>query len=265
MLQKDNQERVSPGCLSEDLGAPSSQTTQQGNPERDSACVVCRLTTRSVIRWIRAFLDEYVNDPTTRETIRRAQGFCGQHTRMLEESGDSLAVAILYGDLARLTCERWGYQNRSGGKTAGEWMGRIVVGLEHLCGGKPSGSAGGRDKSRTNRWGEVGRAPCPACIAHEEAQVRFVQALACGMEKIEIREAMDRNAGLCVPHIQQLIDNANPEAAQYLIEREKERLTALSAELGEIVRKNDYRFRGEPWGQERDAWRRALDKLKRQN
>jgi len=38
---------------------------------------------------------------------------------------------------------------------------------------------------------------------------------------------------------------------------------ALQAELGEIVRKNDYRFRGEPWGSEKDAWLRALQKLKR--
>ncbi len=33
------------------------------------------------------------------------------------------------------------------------------------------------------------------------------------------------------------------------------------AELDEFIRKNDYRFRDEPWGQERDAWLRALNAL----
>ena len=40
-------------------------------------------------------------------------------------------------------------------------------------------------------------------------------------------------------------------------------MDALVAELEEFVRKNDYRFRDEPWGGERDAWRRALLRLRK--
>ena len=111
------------------------------------------------------------------------------------------------------------------------------------------------------------RAPCPACVAHLEAQTRFVQALVAGLEaegsKAEVWNAVDANAGICVPHIQLLMEESSPAMAKRLRDRETERLTALQAELGEIVRKNDYRFRGEPWGAEKDAWRRALDKLRR--
>jgi hypothetical protein len=35
----------------------------------------------------------------------------------------------------------------------------------------------------------------------------------------------------------------------------------LHAELAEIIRKHDYRYRDEPWGPEKDAWSRAAAKL----
>ena len=58
-------------------------------------------------RWLRTFLAEYVNDPAARELLRRAQGFCPAHTNMLSHLNESLAIAILYADLARLARERW--------------------------------------------------------------------------------------------------------------------------------------------------------------
>jgi hypothetical protein len=35
-------------------------------------------------------------------------------------------------------------------------------------------------------------------------------------------------------------------------------METLRAELGEFIRKNDYRFINEGFGAERDAWRRAV-------
>jgi hypothetical protein len=66
-----------------------------------------------------------------------------------------------------------------------------------------------------------------------------------------------------VPHVHRVIAQAAPAHAAHLRLLESERLAALQAELDEIVRKNDYRFRGEAWGPERDAWLRALKKLSR--
>ncbi len=205
-------------------------------------CAVCRLTTRSVGRWLRAFVGEYVNDPAARETLRRARGFCALHTRQLESLGDPLAVAILYSDLARLARERWEQQ---GGRAGGQG---VASGL--LLRLRP-GAAAGADK------------PCPACDAQTEAQGRYVHALADGLENAEVLDALESDAGLCVPHVEQLLAFASPANAPRLRLREIERLAALQAELEEIVRKNDHRFRGEAWGPEKDAWRRALDKLKR--
>ncbi len=214
----------------------------QGAQGEWQPCAVCRLTTRSVGRWLRAFVGEYVNDPVARETLRAARGFCALHTRQLESLGDPLAVAILYSDLARLARERW---TQRGGRAGGQ--GAISGLLQRL---RPQAAY-------------IADKPCPACAAQTEAQGRYIHALAAGLENAEVWAALDANAGLCVSHVEQLLACAAPPAAQRLHQREIERLAALQAELEEIVRKNDHQFRGEAWGPEKDAWRRALDKLKR--
>ena len=220
-------------------------------PEGETACAVCQLTTRSVTRRLRAFLAEYVNDPATRETLRRARGFCAPHTRQLAMLGDPLAIAILYSDLARLTRERWEQEGIEGVTSKGA-ASKAVASIGTLLA----------------RWRRF-KAPvavvaqCPGCGAQAEAEARNVEALAGSLSEPEVWEALQANGGLCIPHIQQILAKATPADAQRLLHLETLRLSDLQAELEEIIRKNDYRFRGEAWGPEKDAWRRALDKLKR--
>ena len=110
-------------------------------------------------------------------------------------------------------------------------------------------------------------APCPACTAQQEADRRYVRALAAGLEhptaQTIVWSALKTHAGLCVPHVEQIAAAATPFSAMRLLKVESERLETLQAELEEIIRKNDYRFRGETWGEEKNAWKRALEKLRR--
>ena len=208
------------------------------------ACVVCRLSARSVERWLRTFLSEYVNDPAAREMLRRAQGFCGPHTGVLSTLGEALAISILYADLARLTRERWQQQPPQ----------------------QPPSSLLRRLRSGHRRT-QSPNAPCPACVQQQEADTRYVRALAAGLSHptahTTVWNALETNSGLCVPHVAQIVAASAPPAAARLLELESAKLAVLQAELEEIVRKNDYRFRGEAWGEERNAWKRALEKLRR--
>ena len=43
-----------------------------------------------------------------------------------------------------------------------------------------------------------------------------------------------------------------------LVDAQKSVWQRLQADLDEFIRKSDQRFRDEPFGEERDAWRRAL-------
>jgi hypothetical protein len=188
------------------------------------------LTRRSVERQIRAFFTEFVNDPAARIRFRQSRGFCPQHTPLLAELGDALGVAILYADLAERTQDRW--------------------------------------KAAPPRRLPFGQktpplAPCPACAAEADAERRYTQALAAGLEREEVWSRVEASHGLCVAHVEMVLTTAGPTAATRLRELESRRLAQMQSELEEIIRKNDYRFRGEAWGAERDAWQRALLKLRR--
>jgi hypothetical protein len=217
------------------LTAPPLPTGVSADAE--SACAVCCLVRRSVARSLRAFFAEFVNDPQAREKLRRARGFCAEHTALLATLGDALAVAILYSDLARLTRERW--QEGFAGK-----------------------ASGGRKGLRLD-WRREATLPCPACQDAQEAEARYGSALAVGLRDERVWKALEAGCGLCVAHVEQVLARALPAHAARLRQLEAGKLAALEAELDEIVRKNDYRFRGEAWGAERDAWLRALQKITR--
>lgn len=210
--------------------------------EKEPNCALCRLARQSVERGVRLLFAEFVNDPKVRESWRRSGGFCSEHTVLAASLGDALGIAILYIDLARLARERLASPPS---RRLGSWITDFGSKL------KPAGAS-------------APRLPCPACALEYEAEARYAAALAAGLEHSdgEARTILETGAELCLPHLELTLAAAPPEVADRLRRRELERLAALEAELEEIVRKNDYRFRGEPWGAERDAWLRALSKLR---
>ncbi len=215
-----------------DAMRPQNVSTTAATDRVSFACPVCTLTDRSVERQVRAFFAEFVNDPAARVRFRQSRGFCVHHTPLLAELGDALAVAILYADLAGRTQERWQTERTR----------RLPFGRQ--AGNSPL-------------------ALCPACAAAADAERRYTQALAAGLERAEVWASVEAGSGLCVAHAEAVMAAARPAAATRLRELERHRLALLQAELEELIRKNDYRFRGEAWGTERDAWLRALNKLRR--
>jgi len=62
-------------------------------------CAVCRLKDKSAERFLDSLLWENVNDPRARRDIRRARGFCREHSWGLARDGASLGVAIIMRDV----------------------------------------------------------------------------------------------------------------------------------------------------------------------
>jgi len=231
-------------ALAEILGAlsafaDSGRPTQQGeNGPPDSApaaCPICRLIERSVERALRTFFSEFVNDAELRLHFRKSRGFCRAHSRLLDRCGDALGVAIVCADLAESTAERWRAQALSA---------------------KPSLLA---------RWRAMRSIPaCTSCAAEAEAETRCAGALAAGLSgREDVWQALESGSALCVRHVERVASLCEPAVAGRLIAVECAKMDALTQELKEFVRKNDYRFRAEPWGAERDSWRRALLRLRR--
>jgi hypothetical protein len=197
----------------------------------DSACVLCSLVSAAVVQGIKLLFSEFVNDPHSRLRIRASRGFCREHTRIIASRGDALGVSILYEDLADQTIKRWR---------------RGTVGVAH----------------RNTRFTSSTRAArCPACDLELEAEARYAGALAAGLDSEQVWSALTSRACLCVPHVENVAEYARRECGEQLLALESEKLKILELELEEIVRKHDYRFRNEEWGEERDAWLRALTYL----
>jgi anaerobic glycerol-3-phosphate dehydrogenase len=74
----------------------------------------------------------------------------------------------------------------------------------------------------------------------------------------ELAATFMAGSGFCLPHLRQVTARLRGEALERLLQYQQERWEELRAELAEIVRKNDYRFQGEGFGAERDAWLRAV-------
>jgi hypothetical protein len=47
----------------------------------------------------------------------------------------------------------------------------------------------------------------------------------------------------------------------YITEAHVAKFSSLVSELDEFMRKYDYRFSSEPFGKEKDSWRRAVDMI----
>ncbi|MGE5584814.1 MAG: DUF6062 family protein [Bacillota bacterium] len=237
-------------------------------------CPICRLASEAVAHYLETFLYENVNDPGIRADLRRSNGFCPRHAGLLRDHGDPLGHAIIYGDL----------------------VDHLLGSLESLLRACGSGSARS-PATRTvgSRADDLlpGR-ECPACLVAREAEQRYIGVLVAELGSMsdagpgsdpgsspgagsipgfglsarlgsaacesgtDLERVLASSEGLCLSHLAQALKAARgAAAARRLLRASMAKLEELKAQLAEIRRKHDYRFSGEPWGVEKDAWARA--------
>lgn len=102
---------------------------------------------------------------------------------------------------------------------------------------------------------------CHLCESQRQDEAQAAKLLAQLLRQAEWRERYAASQGLCLPHVRQVLLNASPEVRDWLVANEGGRWQGLRAQLREVIRKHDYRFQQEPWGEERGSWRRAFHKL----
>lgn len=194
------------------------------------ACSICRLSRRATDAYLDHLLYADVTSIERRAEIRAAQGFCAEHAQGLLQIGRALGIAIIYKDV-----------------------------LDNLLRALPSAP---------QRSGLFGRpagdplpapTPCPACLYFATMERVYVEGFVKHLENAELRQRLGESDGLCLTHFR-LAAGQKMDAGRrrFLLDQQVEKWTKLSAELGEYIRKNDYRFREEGFGDERDAWQRVL-------
>ena len=214
---------------------------------RQEGCPVCRLTLAGVARYVGAINYESAADPGVQERLRASRGFCNPHAHQWLGAAHVLGTAQLYADLlARLAEELRALPFRRRGRLASA-ASRLTPRAEPAAGGDGGCAV------------VAPTACCPLCLVREEAEDATVATLLEGLAEPAFAAAYAASAGLCLPHLCLALGRA-PDAGVFDTLREaaiagEERLLG---QLREVIRKHDYRFRGEPTGEETGAGERAV-------
>lgn len=231
-------------------GGPPSQAALDleaafGQP----GCCVCRLLARDERRYWEALLYEQVNDPGLRDALRAARGYCAIHAHALAATpGAPLAIAIIANDILATVREALvdHPETRATGPLA---LLRSAIGGD----AEPDALVGALRGTR----------PCPACVHLNSLAEMYVETLVFHLERDDAYAAYRQSAGVCLPHVLLAARVARAsQGLERLVAQQQAVLDQLGHELGEFIRKHDYRFHAEGIAEdESDVWRRALDLL----
>ena len=203
-------------------------------------CAVCRLAHDVEVQYIRDVLYSQTTAVNTRARLRAARGFCLYHARQLDEIGHALDVSIIYQDILMTL--------------------RDVLKKASL---RPVAWRRGRIKNirRVKLSGALApQGPCPACAHRAELEAVYVETWLDHLPDPEFCARLRAADPLCLTHLRQAIEVVpSPEQFETLREIQIAHWQPLIVELGEFVRKNDYRFHDEQVGKEGNAWIRAVD------
>jgi hypothetical protein len=200
-------------------------------------CLICRLVQDSLYRYLDGWKYENFTDVRVRQELRRTQGFCHTHTWQLARMGATLPLAQAYRDIISDTVEQLQQGGETGG-TGGLWR-RLFE------------SKRGRDPDEA----------CPACKQGAQAAERYGHTFRQAILDDEFYQQFGRSDGLCLDHFRVVCQNKGPEVPGPWLSRLRQAqmvcLQRLDEQLGELIRKHDYRFKNEPRGSEMHSWKRA--------
>jgi hypothetical protein len=216
-------------------------------PDPGPGCLVCGAVRTEVDRWLVA---------TLAATGGLAEGeplvdLCGAHAWRLVGLAPWSETGPAWQRVARTLLHRLAQPHDIQPPEQGVWNE-----LGTLLGIRRPSSAGEALAAR------IAQGRCPACVAEGAAAAGAVkQVLGTVTGSDGALEAI-HGVPLCRPHLALALSLAPDETAEWrLIRSALARWQALHAELSEYIRKQDYRFRHEPYGTEVDAPWRAIAEM----
>ena len=219
-------------------------------------CPLCTMALDTVARYLDIVIYENVNDPQTRDAVVAARGYCNDHSWQLRaQSGAALGTAFMYRDVLRHVAEESRRQPSgarlglfTGGRADGSLLGRLVGRT-----GSPAGNGTGGSVADPHR-------ACPACRVRERYERIYLGVLCDHLGEQELTQALRRTGGLCLVHLDQAsATTRDARTLGRLWEVQRACMQALDEELGEFIRKHDYRYAGEGIGAEGTSWIRAIE------
>jgi hypothetical protein len=193
---------------------------------------VCTLVQRAGARYIEGTFNESILDPVIRQKLVESSGFCFEHTWLSInlKLSDALGHAIIFQDLLKKATN---------------------ILLDH-----------GMDPGMEPTDALITAKRCPACQIEDETLDRVIKSLANAMRDQDFLSDFKQSDGLCIPHLARLLGSVDEKRQSAAITHQLACMETLRKELGEFIRKSDYRYRDEMMGKEGDSYKRAADMLK---
>lgn len=218
-------------------------------------CPLCRLEMRVAERYLDFLLWERVNDPDLRQNLRQARGFCRTHAWMLVRPGASLGIAVMLHDVLQDVLQSLSSAVMQPAPETHGPLGRLRITRA------PASLPAAVDIVAA--LGPQDEQICPACAQWHVMEEVYLDVLLESLPEMgELREAYQSSDGLCLPHFRQAMQRVRTQRVlDALLHAQRAVWERLRDQLGEVIRKNDYRFHDEPWGEEADAWLRVIEAL----
>ncbi len=229
-----------------DLLATSKLRKALGSP----GCPICRIGDEDGRHYLATVLHEYVNDWSTRTRLTDSWGFCRRHAW----SFLSLEWGRFHDGMSTANLTQW-------------QVSRVLEVLREVSAPPPRRRRLGRPRpdpflsSLGSRF-QPGR-QCPACESQQQGEHYALRVLLEHLgEDGEISRLYRASSGVCFGHLRVALEEPDLDAGlRTLVALQRARLEGLYVELEEYLRKHDYRFAGEPYASELDAFIRATEFL----
>jgi Family of unknown function (DUF6062) len=207
-------------------------------------CPLCRAIQESIHRYLDTWKYELFTDVGIRQQLRQTKGFCHVHTWQLVRMGATLPIAQAYRDILTDTIEDLHRGNVDTSTTSNNSL------FNHLF--------DNRRASTGTEWQE--NTDCPACRQRTKVEARYIEAFRKAIADDEFYARFEASTGLCLQHFRLAytckLPNASSQDLLRLRQAQLACLQRLDAQLGELIRKHDYRFKDEPRGVEMTSWKR---------
>ena len=205
-------------------------------------CLLCHLIQESTHRYLDAWKYEHFSDVNLRQQLRHTQGFCHLHTWQLARMGASLQLAMAYREILSDTIDRLQQQTRTTTSVSGNFLRRLL-------------------ENRPDEANPGNQVRCPACVNRAKAETRYAHSLSQAILDDEFYQRFSQSAGLCLHHFHLIstLKSGTPggDWQQRLLQAQLGCLQHLDEQLGELIRKHDYRFKDEARGEEMLSWKRV--------
>ena len=231
----------------------------------DGECLLCALQRKTELGEAERYLGASVMEPDTRVQVN-TKGFCPHHHTMLFQMSNRLGHALMLESHMIETRQRteklYGELEKSAVTLKG-------IGLAGRLGAKAKGADADVRKSIAELRKITNS--CLMCETIEENMHRYLHTfLHLYQHDSDFRSRFSAGKGLCLPHTARLLEAAQGEFSpkelgeliSVLTKLQRENMDRIQEEISWFIKKFDYRYEKESWGNSKDAVERTVNKLR---